>query len=183
MVQLSELAASSAFCCMLMAAPVPSTGVVATSPSGKRATAPLAKELAGATAAAEPAAGALALAVGAGVPPVVGVADAPGWRCRPKADWLIDVACPLFDTAMKIPRATPSATGMARGTATRAARLRWLRRRVTDRCPVSIKSTSMSVVTLPGHHVRPARTGYPRNRKYSPCSRPGRFPEENIAYS
>src|SRR6185437_8258228 len=114
---------SAALCCMLMAAPVPSTGAVVTPPSWKRATAPLAKELAGATAAPEPAAGALALAlaVGAVVPPVVGVADAPGWRCRPKADWLIDVVCPLFDTAMKIPRVTPSATGMARGTATRAA--------------------------------------------------------------
>src|SRR5947207_4563975 len=103
MVQFPEFAAWSAFCCRLMAAPVPSTGVVATSPSRKRATAPLAKELAGATAAPEPAAG--ALAVGAAVPPVVGVADAPGWRCRPKADWLIDAVCPLFDTAMKIPMA------------------------------------------------------------------------------
>jgi hypothetical protein len=85
---------------MLIAAPEPSTGAVATSPSGKRATAPFAKELAGGTAAPEPDAGALALAVGAAVPLALAVADADGWRCRPKADWLIDVLCELLDTAM-----------------------------------------------------------------------------------
>jgi hypothetical protein len=138
-----------------MAAPVPSTGVVATSPSWKRATVPFANELAGGTAAAGPDAVALALAVGVAVAVplalALGVADAVGgWRCRPKADWLIDVVCELLDTAMKIPRPKPSATGMARGTATRAVRLRRLRRLVTDRCPVSIQSTSMSSVTLRG---------------------------------
>jgi hypothetical protein len=67
---------------MLMAAPVPSTGVVATSPSVLVAMAPLANELAGGTAAAVPVALALALALGVAValaeadPEAVGVADA-----------------------------------------------------------------------------------------------------------
>jgi hypothetical protein len=63
---------------MLMAAPVPSTGVVATSPSVLAAMAPLANELAGGTAAAGPVALALGVAVALAVadPEAVGVADA-----------------------------------------------------------------------------------------------------------
>jgi hypothetical protein len=67
---------------MLIAAPVPSTGVVATSPSWVVATAPLSNELAGGTAAALPVALALALALGVADalavadPEAVGVADA-----------------------------------------------------------------------------------------------------------
>ena len=70
---------------MLIAAPVPSTGVVATSPSVVAAMAPLSNELAGGTAAAEPVALALALGVAVALavadPLAVGVADAlaVGW--------------------------------------------------------------------------------------------------------
>jgi hypothetical protein len=70
---------------MLIAAPVPSTGVVATSPSWLAAMAPLLNELAGATAAAVPVAlgvaVALAEAVAVADPEAVGVADAllVGW--------------------------------------------------------------------------------------------------------
>jgi hypothetical protein len=42
---------------------------------------------------------------------------------------------------------------MASGTAMRAARL--FLRRHADRCPVSMQSTSMCVVKLPGNHGRP----------------------------
>src|ERR1700744_1369743 len=45
--QFSEAAASADVCCVLIAAPVPSTGLVATSPSWAVATAPPANELAG----------------------------------------------------------------------------------------------------------------------------------------
>jgi hypothetical protein len=65
---------------MLIAAPVPSTGVVATSPSVWAATAPVSNELAGGTAAALPVALALALGVADALavadPEAVGVADA-----------------------------------------------------------------------------------------------------------
>jgi hypothetical protein len=44
-----------------------------------------------------------------------------------------------------IPRVRPSAIGMARGTAIRAARLLLPLRRRADRCPLSIQSTSMDV--------------------------------------
>jgi hypothetical protein len=70
---------------MLIAAPVPSTGVVATSPSVAVAMAPVLNELAGATAAAVPVALALALGVAVALaeadPEAVGVADAlaVGW--------------------------------------------------------------------------------------------------------
>ncbi|HXT90630.1 MAG TPA: hypothetical protein VN714_15365 [Trebonia sp.] len=68
---------------MLMAAPVPSTGVVATSPSCVVAIGPLANELAGGTAAPVPVVAvevalALALADGLAVPDAVGLADAVG---------------------------------------------------------------------------------------------------------
>jgi len=122
----------------LIAAPVPSTGAVATSPSLNVAVGPLANELAGATvAAAAPfaAAGAEELAL----------ADALG--LAPNADCLIGVECELLETAMTIPRVRPNATGMARGTAIRAARLACVRRRIAGRCPVSIQSTSMSAIS------------------------------------
>jgi hypothetical protein len=63
---------------MLIAAPVPSTGVVATSPSVWVATAPVSNELAGGTAAALPVALALGVADALAVadPEAVGVADA-----------------------------------------------------------------------------------------------------------
>jgi len=82
----------------LIAAPVPSTGAVATSPSLKKAICPFANELAGATAAAagapvaapeaEADAEAEAAAVGLVLADALGV---PPNRCRPNADWLIDV--------------------------------------------------------------------------------------------
>jgi hypothetical protein len=75
-----EAAAWAALWFMLMAAPVPSTGVVAMSPSVLVAIAPLANELAGGTAAADPVALALALGVAVALavadPLAVGVADA-----------------------------------------------------------------------------------------------------------
>src|SRR5262249_15429961 len=73
------------------------------------------------------------------------LADALG--LAPNADCLIGLACELLETAMTIPRVRPNATGMARGTAIRAARLRRVRRRIAGRCPVSIQSTSMSAVS------------------------------------
>jgi hypothetical protein len=81
--QFIEAAAWAAVWFMLMAAPVPSTGVVAMSPSVLAAMAPLANELAGGTAAADPVALALGVAVALAVadPEAVGVADAlaVGW--------------------------------------------------------------------------------------------------------
>jgi hypothetical protein len=133
---------------MLMAVPVPSTGVVARPPSLAVATAPLANELAGATAvaAAPPAAG-LAPADAGALALVVGLALAGALGLAPNADCLIGVGCELLETAMTIPRVRPNATGMARGTAIRAARLRRVRRRIAGRCPVSIQSTSMSAIS------------------------------------
>src|ERR1700678_2646205 len=61
----------------------------------------------------------------------------------PSADWSILVVLPP-DTAMMMPRVRPSAIGMPRGTARRAARLFRVRRRHADRCPVRIRSTSFS---------------------------------------
>jgi hypothetical protein len=125
----------------LIAAPVPSTGAVATSPRWKKAIWPFANELAGATAAAVPVpvvalgeaeADAEAEAVLLAAAEAVG-----GWKWFRNACWLIVVECEL-DTAKTIPRVTPSATGMARGTAMRIARLRRLRRRDADLCMVSI---------------------------------------------
>jgi hypothetical protein len=67
--QFIDAAACAAVCCVLMAAPVPSTGFVATSPSRKLATAPPANDLAGATVAAVPVlVPGLALALGLAVP-------------------------------------------------------------------------------------------------------------------
>src|SRR5690348_10144132 len=132
---------------MLMASPAPPTGLVARSPSLNGAIGPLANELAGATvAAAAPFAAAdaeeLALAVGLALADALGLA--------PNADCLIGVECELLETAMTIPRVRPNATGMARGTAIRAARLACVRRRIAGRCPVSIQSTSVSTSGAPG---------------------------------
>jgi hypothetical protein len=126
--QFIEVAACAAVWCVLMAAPVPSTGVVATSPSWAVAIAPLANESAGATVAVLVLA--LALAVGLelavpdaeadAVPDADADADAVGW-CRPNAEsdtW----TGPLF-TAMTTPIATPAATGTAIAVAIRARRL------------------------------------------------------------
>jgi hypothetical protein len=98
--------------------------------------------------------GAAALAAAAGA-----LALAAAVAQSPRADWAIVVVLPP-ETAMMIPRVRPSAIGMARGTAIRAARL-FLRRRCAAPCPLSIQSTSMgkSPVTLPVHHGRPARFG------------------------
>jgi len=85
--------------------------------------------LAAATAALALAAGAAPLALAAAV------------AQSPKADCRIVVELPP-ETAMMIPRVRPSAIGMARGTAIRAARL-FRRRRHADPCPLSIQSTSM----------------------------------------
>jgi hypothetical protein len=128
--------------------------LVATSPSWRNAVRPLAKLAAGGTAAvaAVPAlpladgqgeadAEAEALAAAAGLPDAAGLADG---EAHPVADWLMVVTGPP-DTARMIPRVSPNAIGMARGTAMRAARLFLPRRRHADRCPLSIQSTSMDV--------------------------------------
>jgi hypothetical protein len=98
---------------------------------------------AGALAAGALAAGALAagaLAAGAGA-----LALAAAEAHEPRADCAIVVELPL-ETAMMIPRVRPSAIGMARGTAIRAARLLLPLRRRADLCPLSIQSTSMDVL-------------------------------------
>jgi hypothetical protein len=91
-------------------------------------------------------AGALALAAGAAwLPLAAGAAPlalAAAEAQEPRADWSKVVAVPPPETARKIPRVRPSAIGMARGTAIRAARL-FRRRRHSDPCPLSIQSTSM----------------------------------------
>jgi hypothetical protein len=152
MVQFIDVAACAAVWFRLMAAPVPSTGLVARSPSGKNAVCPLAKVAAGATATAgsaleladgqgEAETEAEALAAAAGLPDTAGLADG---EAHPVADWLMVVTGPP-ETARMIPRVSPNAIGMARGTAMRAARLFLPRRRHADRCPLSIQSTSMDV--------------------------------------
>src|SRR5579872_884237 len=161
-VQFIDAAACAAVWFRLIAAPVPSTGLVATSPSWKNAVRPLALLGAGATAAAATAAPPLALADGhgaalaaaAGLPETAGLAAlaafaafaalAEGEAHAPVADWLMVLTGPP-ETARMIPRVSPNAIGMARGTAMRAARLFLPRRRHADRCPLSIQSTSMDV--------------------------------------
>jgi hypothetical protein len=100
--------------------------------------------------AAEADAGALPLAAGAGAlaagaawfPLAAGAgALAAAEAHEPKADCSTVVAL-VPETARMIPRVRPSAIGMARGTAMRAARL-LPRRRHADLCPLSIQSTSM----------------------------------------
>ena len=82
------------------------------------------------------------LAAAAGLPDTAGLAD--GEAHASVADWLMVVTGPP-ETARMIPRVSPNAIGMARGTAMRAARLFLPRRRHADRCPLSIQSTSMDV--------------------------------------
>src|SRR5690242_2991329 len=81
-----------------------------------------------------------ALALAAGAAPLA-LAVAAAVAQSPRADCRIVVELPP-ETAMMIPRVRPSAIGMARGTAIRAARL-FRRRRHADPCPLSIQSTSM----------------------------------------
>jgi len=150
-VQFIDAAACAAVWFRLMAAPVPSTGLVARSPSEKNAVRPLAKLGAGGTtAAATPApelvdgqgAGDALAAAGLPEPEAAGLAD--GEPQAPSDDWLMVVTGPP-ETARMIPRVSPNAIGIARGTAMRAARLFLPRRRHADRCPLSIQSTSMDV--------------------------------------
>lgn len=151
MVQVPDAAAWSAFWFRLSALPAPSTGALARLPSCLKAVGPLALLGAGATAAAAAAVAAvladadghgaaLALAAAAGA---LAAAEAEAEAQVPRADWAICVVPPL-ETARTMPRVRPSAIGMARGIAIRAARLR-LRRRAADLCPLSIQSTSMDV--------------------------------------
>jgi len=154
-VQFIDVAAAAAVWFRLIAAPVPSTGLVARSPSGKNAVGPLAKVAAGATTAlvagsvlaladghGDADADAEGLATGEALPDAAGLADG---EAQPEtADWLIVETGPP-ETARMIPRVRPNAIGMARGTAMRAARLFLPRRRHADRCPLSIQSTSMDV--------------------------------------
>src|SRR5579859_2973732 len=109
-VQFSDVAASAAVWFRLIAAPVPSTGLVATLPSWKKAVRPLALLAAAGTAAAATAGVALALPDGQGAAEVdalaaaAGLPDAvtlPGWLAEglaeahaPIADWLIVVTGP-----------------------------------------------------------------------------------------
>jgi len=99
----------------------------------------------------------------------------------PNADELTFVEPGWLETAITIPRVRPNATGMARGIAMRAARLRCVRRRITGRCPVSIQSTSVSAVTLPTDYVRPARR--PHTGLWESFSSPRfrLFSERNVA--
>src|SRR5689334_6986059 len=135
MVQVPDAAAWSAFWFRLSALPAPSTGALARLPSCLKAVGPLALLGAGATAAAAAVAVALAAAGAAGEADVHGAAlalaatagalaagEAEAEAQVPRADWAICVA-PPFDTARTMPRVRPSATGMARGIAIRAARL------------------------------------------------------------
>src|SRR5690242_6579008 len=129
MVQVPDAAAWSAFWFRLSALPAPSTGALARLPSCLKAVGPLALLAAGATAAAAAAAVALADAAGHGAAlalaataGALAAAEAEAEAQVPRADWAIWVA-PLFDTARTMPRVRPSATGMARGIAIRAARL------------------------------------------------------------
>src|SRR5258707_14704470 len=96
-------------------------------------------------AAAEADAGALAAPAGAAwLPLAAGAAPlalAAAEAHEPRADCSTVVVL-LPETARMIPRGRPSAIGMARGTAMRAARL-LPRRRHADLCPLSIQSTSM----------------------------------------
>ena len=152
-VQFIEVAACAAVWFRLMAAPVPSTGLVARSPSGKNAVWPLAKLGAGGTTAAATPAPELADGQGAGdaldgaaagLPESEAAGLADGEPQAPSDDWLMVVTGPP-ETARMIPRVSPNAIGIARGTAKRAARLFLPRRRHADRCPLSIESTSMDV--------------------------------------
>jgi hypothetical protein len=86
------------------------------------------------------------------VPPVDADALAEALALAPSAAGLM-VEFPPPETAMNAPMATPSATGMATGTAIRAMRLRPARRRHADLRPEIIQFTSMSAYFAP----RPTR--------------------------
>jgi hypothetical protein len=88
-----------------------------------------------ALAAATAVAGAGALALAAATAGALAAALALAEAHVPKADW-VTVVAPPFEIAMTTPKVAASATGMARGTAYRDARL--LRRRGADRCSLSI---------------------------------------------
>src|SRR5580700_6824871 len=177
-VQFNDAAACAAVWFRLIAAPVPSTGLVAKSPSWRNAVRPLAKLAAGGTAAVaavpalpladgqgEAEAEGEALATAAGLPDTAGLAD--GEPHAPIADWLMVLTGPP-ETARMIPRVSPNAIGMARGTAMRAARLFLPRRRHADRCPLSIQSTSMDVrCDAPDGQRRPAPKVITGNREDS----------------
>jgi hypothetical protein len=97
-------------------------------------------------------AGALALAAVAGA---LAAAEAEAEAHVPRADCATVVAVPPWETTMTTPKVTPSAAGMARGTANRDARL--LRRRGADPCSLSIidpPPCGRPLVTLPVHHRR-----------------------------
>src|ERR1700760_787978 len=162
-VQFVESAASASVWVKLNAFPAASTAFEPARPTrpgglmgGMPAT--VAAVVAGADAAAEPdadgqgtgaaelaaalGAGALAAAAGAAwLPLAAGAALAAAEAHEPRADCAIVVVLPL-ETARTIPSVRPSAIGMARGTAIRAARL-FRRRRHAEPCPLSIQSTSM----------------------------------------
>jgi hypothetical protein len=113
--------------------------------------------LAAATAAG---AGALALAAAAVAAGALAAAEAEAEAHVPRADSATVVAVPPLETIMTTPKVSPSAAGMARGTAYRDARL--LRRRGADRCSLSIfESTSMwkTPVTLSVHHRMTCTSG------------------------
>jgi hypothetical protein len=97
-------------------------------------------------------AGALALAAVAGA---LAAAEAEAEAHVPRADCATVVAVPPWETTITTPKVTPSAAGMARGTANRDARL--LRRRGADPCSLSIidpPPCGRPLVTLPVHHRR-----------------------------
>jgi hypothetical protein len=158
-VQLVESAASAVVWVKLIAAPDASTAFDPAAPArpgglmgGMAATVvPVAAPVADADADADAdgqgaaeaaAAGALPLAAGAGAGALAlaAIAGAPALAEAethvPKADCSIVAALPPPETARTIPSVRPSAAGMARGTAIRAARL--FRRRGADRCSLSI---------------------------------------------
>jgi hypothetical protein len=66
------------------------------------------------------------------------VADADGLAEAPSAVGLRSLECPPLWTATMIPTTSPSATGMAMGTAMRMRRLLLPRRRHEDLCPEGI---------------------------------------------
>ena len=69
--------------------------------------------------------------------------------CAPRAVWLMFAERPPPENAMTPPTTSASATGMARGTAMRTTRLRFLRRRHADRWPETMGFTSVFAL-LPG---------------------------------
>jgi hypothetical protein len=163
-VQLIEFAASAVVWVKLSAAPDASTALDPAAPArpgGLMAGMPIATVVAGAAAEADAdaaghgAAEAEALAAGAGALALAAATAGAGALALaaatagalaaalalaeahvPSADSATVVAVPPLEIAMTTPNVAASATGMARGTAYRDARL--LRRRGADRCSLSI---------------------------------------------